>query len=133
MKSQNLKWLRRSRQLPVRLQDGVVQTHVGSRHKLMGANDYRCHIYFPVLDNFLAEMNRRFSTTIMKATQTCTLGSRTFFNLEVIEEFCLFLCHYLAIKSEIEVTKRYLSTQDIEESSLALLDALSPNFNANAC
>ena len=115
----------------MRLRDGVVETHVGRRCKLMGASDYRCHIYFPVLDNFLAEMNRRFnneSTTIMKATQACTPGSDTFFNLEIIEEFCRFYGVDLAIQSEIEVAKKYLLTQDIEKSALALLDSLPPSF-----
>ena len=125
-----LERIRRPRQLPVRLWDGVVETHVGRRCKLMGASDYRCHIYFPVLDNFLAEMNRRFnneSTTIMKATQACTPGSDTFFNLEIIEEFCRFYGVDLAIQSEIEVAKKYLLTQDIEKSALALLDSLPPS------
>ena len=97
----------------------------------MGASDYRCLIYFPVLDNFLAEMNRRFSnesTIIMKATQACTPGSDTCFNLEVIEEFCRFYGIDLTIQSKIEFAKKYLSTQDIEKSALALLDALPRPF-----
>ena len=84
-----------------------------------------------MLDSFLAEMNRRFSnesTTIMKATQACTPGSDTFFNQEIIEEFCQFYGIDLAIHSEVEVAKKYLSTQDIEKSALSLLDALPTDF-----
>ena len=58
----------------------------------------------------------------MKATQACTPGSDTFFDSE---EFCRI---DLAIQSEIEVAKKYLSTQDVEKSALALLDALPPTF-----
>ena len=45
-----------------------------------------------MLDDFLAEMNRRFSdeSTIMTAIQACTPGSDTFFDLEAIKHFCQF-------------------------------------------
>ena len=104
-----LQRLRRSRQLPARLQDGIVEISIGSRQQLQVANEYRCSIYFPVLDNFLAEMNRRFSdesTTIMAAVQACTPGSDTFFDLEVIDQFCQFYGIDNAVKSEIEVARK---------------------------
>lgn len=126
-----LESLRRPQQLPARLEDGAVEATVGERQQLKGANDYRCHVYFPVLDSFLAEMNRRFSdesTTIMNAVQACTPGSENFFDPEAIEAFCQFYGIDLAIKSEIEVAKKHLSTLDLKKTAVALLDALPVNF-----
>ena len=126
-----LQRLRRPRQLPARLQDGVIETSVGNRQQLQVASEYRCSLYFPVLDNFLAEMNRRFSdesTTIMTAVQACTPGSDTFFDLEAIKHFCQFYDIDNAIQSEIEVARKYLSTQTLKGCAIALLDALPGNF-----
>ena len=78
-----LETLRRSRQLPARLQNGIVETTIGNRQQLQEASDYRHQVYFQVLDSFLAEMNRRFSdesTVIMKAVQACTPGLKSFVN-----------------------------------------------------
>ena len=125
-----LEQLRRSRRLPARLQNGVVETIIGNRQQFEGASDYRCYVYFPVLDSFIAEMNRRFSdesTTIMKAVQACTPGSDTFFDPMAIEQFCQFYDVDLSIQSEIEVARKYLSTQDLKKSAAALLDALPMN------
>ena len=86
---------------------------------------------FPVLDNFLAEMNCHFSdesTMLIKGVQACTPGSDTFLNPETIQAFCQFYGIVLAIKSEIEVAKKYLSTQNLEKTALALLEALLVNF-----
>lgn len=126
-----LERLRRSRQLPARLQNGIVETTIGNRQQLQEASDYRHQVYFPVLDSFLAEMNRRFSdesTVIMKAVQACTPGSDTFFDPVAIEKFCQFYNIDLSVQSEIEVARNYLSTQDIRKSAAALLDALPINF-----
>ena len=126
-----LEQLRRSRRLPARLQNGVVETTIGNRQQFEGASDYRCYVYFPVLDSFIAEMNRRFSdesTTIMKAVQACTPGSDTFFDPMAIEQFCQFYDVDLSIQSEIEVARKYLSIQDLKKSAAALLDALPMNF-----
>ena len=126
-----LQRLRRSRQLPARLQDGMVETSIGGRQQLQAANEYRCNIYFPVLDSFLAEMNRRFSdesTTIMTAVQACTPGSDTFFDLKAIEGFCDFYDIDIAVQSEIEVARKYLSTQNLKRTAVALLESLPENF-----
>ena len=67
--------LRRPRRLPARLEDGVIVSTVGERQQLMEASEYRCNVYYQVLDSFLAEMNSRFSdesTILMKAVQPCT-------------------------------------------------------------
>lgn len=40
-----LQRLRRSRQLPAHLQDGIVETSVGSRQQLQVASEYRCSIF----------------------------------------------------------------------------------------
>ena len=122
-----LKRLRRPCQLSARLQDGVI---VGSRQQLQVASVYRCSIYFPVLDNFLAEMHRHSSdeSTIMTVIQACTPGSDTFFDLEAIKHFCQFYIDN-AIQSEIEVARKYLSTQTLKGCAIALLDALPGNLS----
>ena len=75
-------------------------------------------------------MSRRFSdeSTIMTAVQACTPGSDTFFDLEAIKEFCQFYDIDSAVQSKIEVARKYLSTQTLERTAIALLDALPGNF-----
>ena len=135
--------LRRPRQLPARLQDGVFETSVGNRQQLQvasasssssssaSASEYYCSL-FPVLDKFLAEMNQRFSsdgsTTIMIAVQACIPDSDTFLDLEAIKYFCQFYDIDNAIQSEIEVARKYLSTQTFKGCAIALLDALPGKF-----
>ena len=123
--------LRRPRRLPARLEDGVIVSTVGERQQLMEASEYRCNVYYQVLDSFLAEMNSRFSdesTILMKAVQPCTPGSESFFNPDAIEPCCQFYDIDFTIKSEIEVAKNYISTQNLKKTAVALLDALPVNF-----
>ena len=56
--------LTRQRRLPPYLTE-VVETTVGERQSLLTASDYRQYIYYPVLDNFIAEMDRRLLTVIV--------------------------------------------------------------------
>ena len=122
--------LRRSHQLSSRLQNGVVETTIGYRQQLQEAGEYYHHVYFPVLDSFLAEINRRFSdesTTIMKAVQACIPGSATFFDPVAIEQFCQFYDIDLLFKGS-EVARNYFATQDVKKSATALLDALPMNI-----
>ena len=81
----------RERRLPASLLDSVVDTTIGQRENLQGPSDYRCNMYFLVLDSFIAEMERRFNneSTIMKAIQACMPRSHTFFEWEAIEPFCM--------------------------------------------
>lgn len=68
---------RRQRRQPTRLSDSVVDSTIGVREALLGAEDFRSKVYCSVLDCFIAEMNRRFSseyTVVMKAIQACTPG-----------------------------------------------------------
>ena len=123
-----LQRLRRSRQLPARLQDAMVETSIGGRQQLQAANEYLCNIYFPVLDSFLAEMNQCFSDESTMAVQVCTPGSDTFFDLKAIEGFCDFYDIDIAVQSEIEVARKYLSTQNLKRTAVALLESLPGNF-----
>ena len=83
--------LTRQRRLPPYLTE-VVETTVGERQSLLTASDYRQYIYYPVLDNFIAEMDRRFdddNTAIMKAIGACTPSSETFLEWKDIQHFCI--------------------------------------------
>ena len=64
----------------------------------------------------------------MTAVQACTPGSDTFLDLEAIKGFCQFYDIDSAVQSEIEVARKYLSTQTLKRTAIALLDALPGNF-----
>ena len=105
----------------------VVETTVGERQSLLTASDYRQYIYYSGLDNFIAEMDRRFdedNTAIMKAIKGCTPISQTFLEWKDIQHFCIFYSIDDSIRSELEVAKNVLKSIELKRSAFALLHAL---------
>jgi hypothetical protein len=54
---------RRVRKLPRRLDNSLIDKHVGHRIVLDSAEAFRLNIYLPVIDCLIGELERRFSYT----------------------------------------------------------------------
>lgn len=71
----------RKRKRPSHLADSVILETVGSREDRSTSEVFRSQFYFPVIDKFLQELNRRFhdkNIDIMKGVSACTPTSSTF-------------------------------------------------------
>ena len=66
---------------PRRLEDMVIMETTGSREVALCGQQYKIELYFPVLDTFVAEMDRRFTSQnieVMKAIRSCSPESDHF-------------------------------------------------------
>ena len=82
------------KQLPPSLQDSVVMEHLPSQQQaVMGKEDIRIHVFLPILDSMIAEMDRRFSVencSMMKGLKSLNPTSTDFLCLEKVQLFGTF-------------------------------------------
>ena len=72
---------RRKTRRPQRMDDFVCMSSSGQRESLTSSQSLKINVWFPVLDNMLSELDRRFTSTnldIMKSLQACRPSSSTF-------------------------------------------------------
>ena len=58
---------------------GIILETTGTRQVSSSTEDFKVNFYYPVLDAFLSELNRRFddkNTELMRAIQACKPGSK---------------------------------------------------------
>ena len=70
------------------LDDCVIYESVGSREEVTTSQEFKQKLYFPVLDAFLAEIERRFddkNIDIMKAIQACHPDSEAFLCINALQ------------------------------------------------
>ena len=70
------------------LDDCVIYESVGSREEVTTSQEFKQKLYFPVLDVFLAEIERRFddkNIDIMKAIQACHPDSEAFLCINALQ------------------------------------------------
>ena len=80
----------RRRKRPTYLNDSVVCETTGSRVSLSTREEFKTQLYFPVLDQFLHELNNRFqnqNNCILKGISACTPKASNFLCLEDLESF----------------------------------------------
>ena len=71
----------RRRKRPTYLNDSVVCETTGSRVSLSTREEFKTQLYFPVLDQFLHELNNRFqnqNNSILKGISACTPKASNF-------------------------------------------------------
>ena len=71
----------RSRKLPKRLEDGILLEGASIRDT---SSDYKINQYYPILDAFLSELRRQFTSknvSILKALQSCNPASSHFLDV----------------------------------------------------
>ena len=111
----------RVRRLPSRLDDSFLLEASTSRQITTSADQYKIGLYYPILDSFIAEMERRFSTeniALMRAIQSCSPDSPTFLDydamLPLIQAYCLDVD---TIEMETVLAKRALKDKDMTSLS----------------
>lgn len=79
---------RRASSVPSRFDDCVVTVSLGRRTSLSSMEEYKCHVYFPIIDCVLGEMERRFDESnkdIMTAVQACSPTSKNYLKFEALK------------------------------------------------
>ena len=108
----------RQRRLPQNLQDGIVLAPTGTREPLSTSQQYQINLYFPVLDTFLAELNRRFSQEnieIMRAIHAFNPDSEHFLDPTHLKPIALtYNLDYELLCMESTLAKRTLIKAEME-------------------
>lgn len=112
---------RRQRKRPAHLNDSILLKSVGNREPLSTFQDLKNHLYFPVLEKFIAEMKRFDNKNlVMKGVSSCSPSSSTFLSLHELEEFAeAYNVDNASLEVECSLVKRALSLFSCEVSSLA--------------
>ena len=79
---------------PANLDDSIITDSVGSREPMTTSSHFKTRLYFPVLDQFLVEMNARFNQSnsiILKGIATCSPSSSVFLKFQDMKEFALMV------------------------------------------
>ena len=111
---------RRQRKRPAHLNDSVLLESVGNREPLSTSQDLKNHLYFPVLEKFIAEMKRfdNKNLVVMKGVSSCSPSSSTFLSLHELEEFAeAYNVDNASLEVECSLVKRALSLSSCEISS----------------
>lgn len=80
----------RKRRRPEHLDDSIITDTVGFREPISSSSHFKTKLYLPVLDQFLAEMDRRFSlsnSVILKGVATCCPSSSVFLSFLNMKPF----------------------------------------------
>ena len=81
---------RRQRKLPRRFSLSVVEQTVGQRDDINDRSQFRQHVYLPIMDCLIAELDARFSaqaTTVMLGVQALSPRSNTFLDKICVSAF----------------------------------------------
>ena len=95
----------RKRRRPAHLEDTVITESVGSREPMTASSHFKTSLYFPVVDQFIVEMNERFNhsnSIVMKGIATCSPSSSAFLTFEDMKPFS-FMYGIDVVTLEIEV------------------------------
>ena len=121
--------VQRPRQLPRRLESGIVLESIGSRETVATSEQFRISLYFPILDAMISELQRRFSDKnlkIMKAVQGCSPNSPHFLQpktlLPLAESHGLDMS---LLSIECSLAKNTLKAKDLDSINEVLLEISS--------
>ncbi len=107
----------RKRRRPANLDDSIITDSVGSREPMTTSNHFKTGLYFPVLDQFLVEMNARFNQSnsiILKGIATCSPSSSVFLEFQDMKEFALMYgIDVTTLEMEVALVSRVASRNSI--------------------
>lgn len=118
---------RRVTRIPRRYDDSVVEESVGYRAAIDSNEAFRLHVYLPIMDCLVGELERRFSgssITVMFGVQALTPKHSSFLQIDKIEAFAeLYRGNVEDIGHEIYQLKRlFQRTTEHSEKLLTLVD-----------
>ena len=107
---------RRRQSLPARFNNSIVSEPIGltDNQQHSAKEDYKTQFLFPVLDQFLQELNNRFgtqSTTILKGVSACSPTASNFLSLEDLKS--LSVMYNIPVTSQLEVEVNLVKNQKI--------------------
>lgn len=111
----------RKRKLPSRLCDTVILESTGSSEALTTSQQFKVGLYYPILDAFLMELNRRFSgrnIELMKAIHACNPQCSQFLEPEKLQP--LVDCYNLdseSLRMESILCKRTLAKKKMDSTT----------------
>ena len=115
----------RPRQLPRRLESGIVLESVGSKEIVATSEQFRISLYFPIFDAMISELQCRFldkNLEHMKAVQACSPNSPHFLQpqslLPLTESHGLDMS---LLSIECSLARKTLKTKDLDSISEVLL------------
>jgi hypothetical protein len=113
---------RRVRKLPRRFDNSLIDEPVGHRIVLDSAEAFRLHVYLPVIDCLIGELERRFSdtsVTVMLGVQALTPKHSSFLTKDKLEAFAkLYSGNNEDLGHEIYQLKRLLQRTEQDSSKL---------------
>ena len=120
---------RRSRTISTRFKDCLVTSTIGQCADMNNEDQYKTHIFYPIIDSILIEMNDRFSKTnieILRGIAALLPDNQTFLDVEELKNLCVFLkCDISLMSNEIQVLKPMLQ-QTKSNDIIALYFELLP-------
>ena len=112
----------RRRKQPRRLEDFITLESTGSRDPLSCSQSIKLNIYFPVLDHFLSELDRRFSTSnldLMKSLDACNPLSSQFLDSVLLSSLASkYNVNHEFLSNETLLAKRALQENEKEAESV---------------
>jgi len=119
---------RRQRKLPKRLAASVVEQTVGQRIEISNRNQFRQHVYLPIIDCLIAELDARFSaqaTTVMLGVQALSPKSQTFLNQTDLNAFAtLYRGDTEDLGHEVYQLKRLIARSENSSQQFDISDML---------
>ena len=119
---------RRQRKLPKRLAASVVEQTVGQRIEISNENEFRQHVYLPIMDCVIAELDARFSaqaTTVLLGVQALSPKSETFLNQTYLNAFAeLYRGDTEDLGHEVYQLKRLLARSENSSQQFEISDML---------
>lgn len=116
----------RQRKAPCRFVDSIILESTGAREPPSTSDEYKVALYYPVLDAFLAELERRFSNKnveIMRAIQACHPKSEHFLERPHLQPLIdSYFYDERTIEMEAILAKRILEEKGLENISDVLLN-----------
>jgi len=118
---------RRMRQVPRRLQEGILLESTGYREATTTSTEFKVAVYFPILDSMINEIHKRFdhkNVALMKAVHSCNPSSSSFLEIENIlplaEAYNFFDKTLLGM--ECTLASRTLADKELETINDVLLE-----------
>ena len=110
---------RRATTVPARFQNCFIDTTLGHRQTVSTSSDYFNHIYLPLIDSMLTELNDRFSAktlSLIKSISTVYPESENFLNTEAIDDFCVHIAiDATELRNEFAVIKSMLRSKKVND------------------
>ena len=111
---------KRCAKLPTKFNSSVVTTTVGQRTDISEQAQFKVHVFYPILDSVVGEMNRRFSGVncdIMTGIHSLNTQSESFLHLDAVGAFAnLYEYNVEDLQHELHQARRLLERK-IESGS----------------